>query len=215
MQNAYNLLTFVFLHCCYLANRLNLQLQKSYEIEVVGCWKQQKFLDHCVKQKKFLYLDHCAKQKFLDHLDHCAVIHFLGGQNCLNPGYQSFPNYLSRYKPMSYSLLLRLTVHAGGVGLKLVFKELQYFGNFAGIFPDFRGHINRFVVCTSIKRLFATKIINKAELLQVGIVFLIHLFAQEILLSKKLEIEKTKPTQYSTDVIKVGLVLSISNFFYY
>ena len=136
--NANNLLTFVFLHCCYLANRLNLQLQKSYEIEVVGCWKQfQKFLDHC------------AMQKFLDPLDHCAVIHFLGGQNCLNPGYQSFPNYLSRYKPMSYSLLLRQTVHAGGVGLKLVSKELQHFGNFARIFPQNRCLSNRFVLCTS------------------------------------------------------------------
>ena len=35
---------------------------------------------------------------------------------------------------------------------------------------------------------------TKAELLQVGIFFLIHLFAWEILLIKKLEIEKTKPT---------------------
>ena len=37
-------------------------------------------------------------------------------------------------------------------------------------------------------------IITKAELLQVGIFFLIHLFAWEILLLKKLEIEKTKTT---------------------
>ena len=47
----------------------------------------------------------------------------------------------------------------------------------------------------------------KAELLQVGIFFLIHLFAQEILLLKKFEIEETKTTQYSTfktDIIKVG-----------
>ena len=34
----------------------------------------------------------------------------------------------------------------------------------------------------------------KAELLQVGIFFLIHLFAGEILLLKKLEIEETKTT---------------------
>ena len=57
---------------------------------------------------------------------------------------------------------------------------------------------------------------TKAELLQVGIFFLIHLFAREILLLKKLENEETKTTQYSTfktDVIKVGLVFSISNFF--
>ena len=38
----------------------------------------------------------------------------------------------------------------------------------------------------------------EAELLQVGIFFLIHLFAWEILLLKKLEIEETKTTQYST-----------------
>ena len=33
---------------------------------------------------------------------------------------------------------------------------------------------------------------DKAELLQVGIFFLVHLFAREILLLKKLEIEETK-----------------------
>ena len=49
----------------------------------------------------------------------------------------------------------------------------------------------------------------KAELLQLGIFFLVHLFAREILLLKKLEIEATKTTWYSTfktDIIKVGLV---------
>ena len=38
---------------------------------------------------------------------------------------------------------------------------------------------------------------------------LIHLFAREVLLVKKLEIKETKTTKYSTfktDVIKVGLV---------
>ena len=35
---------------------------------------------------------------------------------------------------------------------------------------------------------------TKAELLQVGIFFLIHLFAQKNLLLKKLEIEETKTT---------------------
>ena len=35
---------------------------------------------------------------------------------------------------------------------------------------------------------------TKAELLQEGILFLIHLFARDILLMKKLEIKKTKPT---------------------
>ena len=55
----------------------------------------------------------------------------------------------------------------------------------------------------------------KAELVQVDILFLIHLFAGEILLLKMLEIEETKTTQYTTfktDIIKVGLVFSISNF---
>ena len=43
-----------------------------------------------------------------------------------------------------------------------------------------------------------------------------QLFAWWILLIKKLEIEKTKLTQYSTFktvIVKVGLVFSISNFF--
>ena len=39
-----------------------------------------------------------------------------------------------------------------------------------------------------------SKIDTKAELLKVGIFFLIHLFAREILLLKKLEIEETKTT---------------------
>ena len=34
---------------------------------------------------------------------------------------------------------------------------------------------------------------GKAELLQEGIFFLIHLFAKDVLVMKKLEIEKTKP----------------------
>ena len=58
---------------------------------------------------------------------------------------------------------------------------------------------------------------NKAELLQEGIFFLIHLFAKDVLLMKKLEIKKTKPT-LMISVLKVEywvvLVCSISNFFY-
>ena len=42
----------------------------------------------------------------------------------------------------------------------------------------------------------------KAELLQEGIFFLIHLFARDGLLIKKLEIEKTKPT-FIISVLKV------------
>ena len=57
----------------------------------------------------------------------------------------------------------------------------------------------------------------KAELLQEGIFFLLQLFARDVLVMKKLEIEKTKPTfiisTFKTDIIKVGLVFSISNFF--
>ena len=60
-------------------------------------------------------------------------------------------------------------------------------------------------------------ILVKAELLQEGIFFLIHLFARDVLVMKKLEIEKTKPTfiisVLKVDIIKVGLVFSISNFF--
>ena len=50
----------------------------------------------------------------------------------------------------------------------------------------------------------------KAELSKVGS------FPRSFLLIKKLEIEKTKTTQYTTfktDIIKVVLVFSISNFF--
>ena len=54
---------------------------------------------------------------------------------------------------------------------------------------------------------------TKAELL---LLKLIHLFAKEVLLVKKLEIEGTKTTwdtTFKTDIIKVGLVFSISHFF--
>ena len=57
---------------------------------------------------------------------------------------------------------------------------------------------------------------TKAELLQEGIIFLIHLFARAILLMKKLKIEESKATYnstFKTDIIKLGLVFSISNFF--
>ena len=43
---------------------------------------------------------------------------------------------------------------------------------------------------------------TKAELLQEGIFFLIHLFARDFLVMKKLEIEKTKPT-FIISVLKV------------
>ena len=56
----------------------------------------------------------------------------------------------------------------------------------------------------------------KAELLQEGITFLIQLFARDVLVMKKLEIEKTKPT-FIISVLKVEyyvvLVSSILNFF--
>ena len=44
--------------------------------------------------------------------------------------------------------------------------------------------------------------VHKAELLQEGIFFLTHLFARDVLVMKKLEIEKTKPT-FITSVLKV------------
>jgi hypothetical protein len=43
---------------------------------------------------------------------------------------------------------------------------------------------------------------TKAELLQEGIFFLIHLFARDVLVMNKLEIEKTKPT-FIISVLKV------------
>ena len=44
---------------------------------------------------------------------------------------------------------------------------------------------------------------TKAELLQEGIFFLSHLFDRDILVMKKLEIEKTKPN-FIISVLKVG-----------
>ena len=44
--------------------------------------------------------------------------------------------------------------------------------------------------------------ITKAEILQEGTFFLIHLFARDVLVMKKLEIEKTKPT-FIISVLKV------------
>ena len=56
----------------------------------------------------------------------------------------------------------------------------------------------------------------KAESLQEGIFFLVHLFARDVLVMKKLEIEKTKPT-FIISVLKVEyyvvLVSWFSNFF--
>ena len=46
------------------------------------------------------------------------------------------------------------------------------------------------------------KVKIKAELLQKGIFFLIHVFARDVLVMKKLEIEKTKPT-FTISVLKV------------
>ena len=46
-------------------------------------------------------------------------------------------------------------------------------------------------------------IVAKAELLQEGIFFLIHLFARDVLVMKRLEIEKTKPT-FIISVLKVA-----------
>ena len=59
-------------------------------------------------------------------------------------------------------------------------------------------------------------IYGKKIILREGIIFFIHLFVRAILLMKQLKIEETKATHESTfrtDIIKVGLVFSISNFF--
>ena len=56
----------------------------------------------------------------------------------------------------------------------------------------------------------------KAELPLEGIFFPLNFLPWEFLLIKKLEIGKTKTTQYTTfktDIIKVVIVFSISNFF--
>ena len=54
----------------------------------------------------------------------------------------------------------------------------------------------------SIFPFWMSKHLIKAELLQEGIFFLIHLFARDILVMKNLEIEKTKPT-FIISVLKV------------
>ena len=56
---------------------------------------------------------------------------------------------------------------------------------------------------------------DKAKLQKEGIFFLIHLFARDILFMKKLRSKRTMTTLYSTfktDMIKLGLVVRISNF---
>ena len=57
---------------------------------------------------------------------------------------------------------------------------------------------------------------HKAELLQEGIFFALNFLPWESLLVKKLEIEETKTTNFTTfktDIIEVVLVFLISNFF--
>ena len=56
------------------------------------------------------------------------------------------------------------------------------------------------------------KSLTKAELLQEGIFFLIHLFARDVLLMKKLEIEETKST-FIISVLKVEYWLGGLSFF--
>ena len=47
--------------------------------------------------------------------------------------------------------------------------------------------------------------VTKAKLLQEGIFFLIHLFARNVIVMKKLEIEKTKLT-FIISVLKVDII---------
>jgi hypothetical protein len=56
------------------------------------------------------------------------------------------------------------------------------------------GQINYEVACK--------KSLTKAELLQEGIFFLIHLFASDVLVMKELEIKKTKPS-FIISVLKI------------
>ena len=62
-----------------------------------------------------------------------------------------------------------------------------------------------------------TELEDASMLPQEGIFFLLHLFVRDVLAMKTLEIEKTKPTfvisTFKTDIVRVGLVFSISNFF--
>ena len=62
----------------------------------------------------------------------------------------------------------------------------------------------------------SVRVAPKAELPLEGIFFALNFLPWEFLLVKKLEIKKTKTTKYTTfktDIIKVVLVFSISNFF--
>jgi hypothetical protein len=56
------------------------------------------------------------------------------------------------------------------------------------------------------------KVFNKAELLQEFIFFRIHFFAREVLVMKKLEIKKSKPT-FIVSVLKVEYYLGGLSFF--
>ena len=71
----------------------------------------------------------------------------------------------------------------------------------------------KMIIIERLHNLVSLENITKAELLQLK---LIHLFASELLLMKKLEIKITKPT-FITSVLKVDfyvvLVSSISSFF--
>ena len=67
----------------------------------------------------------------------------------------------------------------------------------------------------SVQKRFQRLSNTKAEFRKEGIFFLLQLFARDVLVMKKLEIEKTKPafiiSVLKVDIIKVGLVFSISN----
>ena len=63
---------------------------------------------------------------------------------------------------------------------------------------------------------FSPVFASKAELPKLGGFFALNFLPREFLLVKKLDFEKTKTTSYTTfktDIIKVVLVLLISNFF--
>ena len=83
--------------------------------------------------------------------------------------------------------------------------EASFFSlNFYGLFYE---------AIDSLKIFLIFFLIDKAELLQEGIFFLIHLFARDVSIIKKLEIEKTQPTFIISVEYWVVLVSLISNFF--
>ena len=93
-------------------------------------------------------------------------------------------------------------------------RNHYYFG--LGPIPKLKPKLANTVTDTETTFQRENLVTDKAELLQEGTFFLIHLFARVVLAMKKLEIEETKPT-FIISVSKVEywvvLLSLISNFF--